>query len=325
MFAADDPLLPAWRQFKQLFGSQEIVLAAYAEEEGLAPENFARLKELTRELQAAVPGLRVQSLSTTPFGDQILVGEQQAARRLRELLTGYLLSADRTTVAVVCLLPVHPPTTREGEPTAAQRRVADIDALRKVVERYPSGTLAGEPAMIVDGFRFLEQDGLRLERVSTTLVLLTLFLAFSFAAVGRDSAVARPAFAVADTRILGRQRVSTEHGQLDACRDDYDRRRGHDHAPDRAVSSGTRAGQSPGRCARRLGPHPLVADLRRDCDGYDRLRGIDVCPCGPSPRFWLNVGAGVVFWLYLAARWSFRRSLWPARELSPRRIPSHRV
>lgn len=178
MFAQDDPLLPAWRQFKQLFGGQEVVLAAYAEDEGLAPENFARLKDLTRELQAAVPGLRVQSLATTPFGDQILVGEQQAARRLRELLTGYLLSADRKTVAVVCLLPTHPPATREGEPTAAQRRVADIDALRKVVAAYPSGTLAGEPAMIVDGFRFLEQDGLRLERVSTALVLLTLLLAF---------------------------------------------------------------------------------------------------------------------------------------------------
>lgn len=180
MFAPHDPLLPAWREFKQLFGGQEVVLAAYEEPEGLQPENLARLQDLTSELQAAVPGLRVQSLATTPFGDQILVGEQQAARRLRELLTGYLLSADRRTVAVICLLPLHP-AADPSDPdalTPAQRRTGDIDALRGVVERYPRGTLAGEPAMIVDGFRFLEIDGLRLERVSTTLVLLTLLVSF---------------------------------------------------------------------------------------------------------------------------------------------------
>lgn len=185
MFAPHDPLLPAWREFKQLFGGQEVALAAYEEPDGLNSENFGRLKELTKELKTAVPGLHVQSLATTPFGDQILVGEQQATRRLRELLTGYLLSADRKTVAVVCMLPAHAEdqvqpgeTPAPGKLTPSQQRAADIDALRKVVERYPRGTLAGEPAMIVDGFRFLEQDGLRLEQVSTALVLLTLLISF---------------------------------------------------------------------------------------------------------------------------------------------------
>jgi predicted RND superfamily exporter protein len=184
MFAPHDPLLPAWREFKQLFGGQEVALAAYEEADGLTSENFGRLQTLTKELQAAVPGVHVQSLATIPLGERVLDPHARDIR-LRELLTGYLLSSDRKTVAVVCMLPAHHEAIVKaenapapGKLTPSQQRAADIDALRKVVEQYPRGTLAGEPAMIVDGFRFLELDGLRLERVSTALVLLTLLISF---------------------------------------------------------------------------------------------------------------------------------------------------
>jgi predicted RND superfamily exporter protein len=175
MFAPNNPLLPEWREFKELFGEHEVLLAAYEEPDGLRPENFATLQKLTRELQAAVPGMSVQSLATMPLAEQILVGNQELAKKLRELLTGYLISADHRTVAVVCLLPSS--AGKHPAEVSAERAKA-VDAVRGIIQHYPRGTLAGEPAMLVDGFRFLEQDGRMLEWLSTALVMLSLLLTF---------------------------------------------------------------------------------------------------------------------------------------------------
>ncbi|MDX1962487.1 MAG: MMPL family transporter [Pirellulales bacterium] len=191
MFAPDDPLLVDLRQFQKLFGAQEVLLAAYTEAEGLSPATFPRLREITANLAAAVPGVRVQSLSNTPFGEQILDEGNTRAAALRSLLTGYLISADRQTVAVICLLPrreellalqakMPPPALAEDltkllKLTPSELRNTAVDRLRGVIGKYPNGTLAGEPVMLVDGFRSLEQDGLWLEWLSTGLILLVIF------------------------------------------------------------------------------------------------------------------------------------------------------
>ncbi len=173
MFAEDDPLVPAWRLFKSLWGSQEVLLAAYAEPDGLSAKTWPRLEKLTAELQAAVPGLKVQSLSSQPLGAGILA-DHALAQAMRQLLTDYLISADQKTVAIVCVLPSH----TSSQLSAGEFRAQVIAKLQQVIQHYPQGTLAGEPVMLVEGFRMLELDGERLERVSLVLIMLTLLLSF---------------------------------------------------------------------------------------------------------------------------------------------------
>lgn len=53
-----------------------------------------------------------------------------------------------------------------------------VEAIRKVVEQRPSGVIAGEPVMIVDGFRYLERDGRSLAWISTTLLAIVIVACF---------------------------------------------------------------------------------------------------------------------------------------------------
>ena len=34
-----------------------------------------------------------------------------------------------------------------------------IDRIRDVIQQHPQGMIAGEPVMVIDGFRYLERDG----------------------------------------------------------------------------------------------------------------------------------------------------------------------
>jgi len=199
MFAPSDPLLVPFRQFKRLFGGQEVVLAAYEEPAGLTPATLPRLQELTAKLKAAVPGMQVQSLSNTPLGERILDPTDARSGAVVDMLTNYLISTDRKTVAAICMLPTNeqlyqaahrylvltlpldmeePLELKLYHATPANRRHMMVGLIREVIDQYPQGTLAGEPVMLVDGFRTLEQDGLRLEGLCTGLILLTIFLAF---------------------------------------------------------------------------------------------------------------------------------------------------
>jgi predicted RND superfamily exporter protein len=71
---------------------------------------------------------------------------------------------------VICIL-------QEEESTDIPR-AQTVDGLRAVIEQYPGGMLAGEPVMIVDGFRYLESDGRLLMRLSTMLLGITIVLCF---------------------------------------------------------------------------------------------------------------------------------------------------
>ena len=50
--------------------------------------------------------------------------------------------------------------------------------MRRVIERQRQGMLAGEPVMVIDGFRYVEQDGERLGRVTTMLLALVIIGCF---------------------------------------------------------------------------------------------------------------------------------------------------
>ena len=168
MFASSDPLLVPFKQLKRTFGGDELVLAAYVDPNLLTAEGIARVDQLTQRLKE-VPGVSsVTSLANVPFFDK---QEPRESTQTIKLFEGFLIGADRQTTAVICFL--------EPEATAAIDRAKTIDQLRSIVmEHDPSGVVAGEPAMIVDGFRNIEEDGSRLKWTTTLLLMLVIVLCF---------------------------------------------------------------------------------------------------------------------------------------------------
>ena len=162
MFAPGDPILEPYGRLKQAFGANDIVLAAYVDPHLMTSAGLARLGRLTAQLQQ-VPGVSaVLSLNNGPLGDRVADADNPFGRALVELFEGYTIGADHQTTAVVCLL----------DPAVSQAEV--VDGLRAIVTAHdPTGTIVGEPVMVVDGFRLLDADGRRLGRIS--LVLLVAF------------------------------------------------------------------------------------------------------------------------------------------------------
>ncbi len=175
MFAADDPVLEPYRRLKRTFGGNEVVLAVYADDRLLAPDGrgMARLAEVSRAL-ASVPGVRDVVSLDQPLGPEIVDDANPLARPVRELFEGYTHGADGRIAAVVCMLA--PPS----ETDVPRREV--IDRLRRVVDNLPAplegGMLAGEPVMVVYGFRYVEADGARLAWATTLLAAATILVAF---------------------------------------------------------------------------------------------------------------------------------------------------
>jgi predicted RND superfamily exporter protein len=170
MFAPDDPLLVPYQRLTRAFGGNEIALAAYVDPELLTGEGIERLNQLTEALRE-VPGVAaVQSLTTTPLGRAIGDADNPLAARLHELFEGYTVSDDRRIAAVICIL--------KPKDRTQVARSETVDRLRTVINEYPGGTLAGEPVMIVDGFRYLEADGRLLLRLSMLLLAAVIVLCF---------------------------------------------------------------------------------------------------------------------------------------------------
>jgi predicted RND superfamily exporter protein len=181
MFDRTDPALVPYRRLARTFGSSEIVLAAYEDPELFSPAGIARLEELTARL-AAMPGLEsATSLASTPLGRRIIdldAGLSAGwARRLVGLMEGYAVGPDHRTAAVVCVLRPPDAAARTARDQAVSR-AGTIDALREVMRAYPSGTVAGEPAMLRDGFAMLERDGNLLGTASGILAGLVLLVSF---------------------------------------------------------------------------------------------------------------------------------------------------
>ncbi|MCH8924317.1 MAG: MMPL family transporter, partial [Planctomycetes bacterium] len=207
MFAPDDPLLAPYEKLKRTFGGNEIVLAVYRDDELLHEDGrgLDRLRDITARLKE-VPGVK-DALSLSEIHDVLLELQQErkdhierieefipklfrpnmklperglldsksdVAEEFRTLFEGYTHAADNDTVAVVCMLD---PATPE---TVSRRET--IDALRDVVENLPDplspGMLAGEPIMVADGFRHIDDDGERLGWASTVLLAMTILLCF---------------------------------------------------------------------------------------------------------------------------------------------------
>lgn len=161
MFDRSDPALDPYERMTRTFGSNEVVLAAYDDPELFTPAGIARLRELAAELES-LPGVAsATSLASTPLGDRIIDLDKGLAsgwaRRMVSLLEGYVVGADRRTAAVACVL--EPPIAAATQRAQAVSRAGTIDRLRDCMRNLRQGTVAGEPAMLRDGFAMLERDG----------------------------------------------------------------------------------------------------------------------------------------------------------------------
>ncbi|MFM1995623.1 MAG: putative rane protein YdgH [Planctomycetota bacterium] len=176
MFDRTDPALVPYRLVGRAFGSGEVVLAAYDDPELFTAAGMERLRHL-RDTLGRVPGVAsTTSLADTPLGDRVIDAEQSpAARRLLALLEGYVVGADHRTAAVACVLSAPPPGSAR---TVAVSRAATIDRLREIMAQQPSGTVAGEPVMLRDGFAMLERDGNLLGTASGILAGGVLLISF---------------------------------------------------------------------------------------------------------------------------------------------------
>jgi len=178
MVDRSDPTLSALSRVRRTFGSSEAVLATYDAPDLFTEEGLGRLTALEREL-SRIPRVRsTTSLASTPLGMGILDADSEAARRLVDLLEGYVVGSDRRTAAVVCLLDLPQQPAGAHAVVGGSTRADAIDAIRKCVARLPGGTVAGEPVMLRDGFAMLDRDGRILGALAALLsgaVLLVIF------------------------------------------------------------------------------------------------------------------------------------------------------
>jgi len=188
MFDRSDPALVPYARMTRTFGSNEAVLAAYDDPNLFTPAGMERLRRLAADLDD-VPGVAsTTSLASTPLGDAIVDLDRGLtsgwARRLVALLEGYVVGADHRTAAVVCVL--EPPAadaatqreqavSRAGTIDRLRGRMADLSHLG---DGLGPGTIAGEPAMLRDGFAMLERDGSLLGTGSGLLAGGVLLLCF---------------------------------------------------------------------------------------------------------------------------------------------------
>lgn len=204
MFAADDPVIPPYERLKADFGGNEVALAVYSDPELLHPDGrgLQRLAQVSQRLKA-VDGVQdvlslaevnalLEKLSAASnlgnlfnFGSKpkwtgpaILNPDNKTAANYRALFAGYTHGPDGQTAAIACLLEPAP----RGQTLDARRRDSTIAGLRAIIEDLPgglpSGGLAGEPVMVVEGFQLLEADGQRLGHWSTIMLGLTIVVCF---------------------------------------------------------------------------------------------------------------------------------------------------
>jgi predicted RND superfamily exporter protein len=185
MFAEDDPVMGPFRRLRRAFGANEVVMAVYVDDELLHKDKrgIRRLASIADRLER-VPGVAsVVSLDRLLAQNEAdkavqppdyLPLDSRLARAAIELFEGYTHGADGRTAAVACML------TAEAE--AELSRWETVRDLRAVMEDLPDGLapgmLSGEPVMVVEGFRFVEEDAGRLGFWSTVLLSIVILICF---------------------------------------------------------------------------------------------------------------------------------------------------
>ncbi|MFK7777994.1 MAG: MMPL family transporter [Gimesia sp.] len=177
LYAKDDQHLLDYLESKSLFGGDELVFVAYTSPDLLEPEELEKVREFSNEL-SKVPGLNpevTQNLADALSPPQLNFLLRALVRRKRddltELFRGILIGEDSQTTAIVLrLLPEEESPIPRGEIFRRIRQLANAHS--------PKAFVVGEPVQVHDMFRYVEEDGDVLFKVSLSLLALVLFLLF---------------------------------------------------------------------------------------------------------------------------------------------------
>lgn len=165
LYARDNPRLQEYLDSKSWFGSDEYLFLAYTDPELFDPAGQQRLAKLAEQV-AAVPGVvpdSVQSLEVY----LLLTGRAPFRSRRNKVLEfsrGVLLGDDNQTTAVALRLADEGGTSKPRAETIAQIRKL---AAEQTLPTY----VVGEPALILDMFRYAQDDGQFLGWAASVLLI----------------------------------------------------------------------------------------------------------------------------------------------------------
>ncbi|GIW94174.1 MAG: membrane protein [Pirellulaceae bacterium] len=178
LFPPGDPIIQQFQEFERLFGDSQVVLVVYEDPELFAADGrgIRRVAQLQEELRT---GTGIADLFSVATLDQILrrwgsgiTRSDPVAQKCRELFTGFTHNQAGTVAAIMCIL--------DNQFIARYGRRPIITFLREFVAKKtnPHGTmlLVGEPVMVSESFRLLENDANRLALVTTLLLGATILL-----------------------------------------------------------------------------------------------------------------------------------------------------
>ncbi|MCC9606371.1 MMPL family transporter [Blastopirellula sp. JC732] len=171
MFASGDPLLAPYLRLKEVFGGNEVVLAVYPDPELFDESGVGmdRLIAMRKEIMA-LEGVRDVLSIDRPIGKEIVNPDNNRAIKLRDTFVRLTHNEAGDIAALVCIL------VPESETKVTRTEI--IDQIRSIVAQQPGGMITGEPVMVVDGFRYVEEDGARLGWATSLLLGLVILIAF---------------------------------------------------------------------------------------------------------------------------------------------------
>ena len=193
LFAPSDPSYQAYRQLRNTFGGNSVVILVYKDNQ-LASEAGIDRNRVIANLVKQVEGVtgvlspaqlnnaikKFQPISLFGKGPNLFRPGDAVAEGFDQLFAGYTHSRDHSRAAVVAMLePEYSPET-----ILALKRLAQSLHLKVVAEdsRQPmveDVVIVGEPVLIHDGFSLIERDGTRLAVWTITLLSLVVLVSLA--------------------------------------------------------------------------------------------------------------------------------------------------
>ena len=153
LYAPGNPRLVEYTDSKTLFGGDEFVFLTYTDPQLFEDAGQERLANLAARV-AEVPGIELDSVQSLDTYLEMTNRKPFKSRRPKvlEFARSVLLGEDNQTTAIAMRL--------ENEATARQPRPATIAELRRIAAEQPLPTsVVGEPTLVLDMFRYAEEDG----------------------------------------------------------------------------------------------------------------------------------------------------------------------
>jgi len=171
LYAKDDPHFSEYARSKSLFGGDELAIIAWREA-GLFESGTADISDRSRDRIEALAGQLAKISGVYAESIQHASGAlafPYKRERVLELVRGVLTGSDgETTAIVVRLKPEDASSISRGETIARIRKIA--------AAHDPPAFVVGEPVQIHDMFRYVEEDGRVLFRVSLVLLAAVLMV-----------------------------------------------------------------------------------------------------------------------------------------------------